>query len=71
MKKNGPGAGKHSRSGDKSVTRGASVRSGLSAQVGFGDDSNASHALDNRGKNQVPIQNRESVSSDRGDFTCY
>lgn len=65
------GSGKHSNSGEKQATRGASVRSGLSHQKGFHDEGNHKTGHCTRGKNQVPIHPKHKVDTDRGGFTCY
>lgn len=54
----------------KPTTRGASVRSGLSAQERIDDTNRAlGHDRAAEKRNQVPVKPKQSVSTDRGDFT--
>jgi hypothetical protein len=65
--------GPQSNAGERQVTRGGSVRSGLSEQAGFYNESLESLGQDNKSgaRNQVPCQPKSELSTDRGKFTCW
>jgi len=67
-----PGFKTNAKGGDsKQSTRGVGVKSGLSMQQGFYNESNDSLGLCTKGKNQCPVHPKNQLSTDHGEFTCY
>lgn len=71
MDENAKGGGLSPKSGGPSqCTRGAGVKSGLSAQDGFHGEAPSSLGLGTQGKNQRPMKKpSKSVSDNHGTFT--